>query len=113
LSAPPTATWHWCLGQRLTREGLMPADGGPPQLCLALVNLIQRLQHAPGAYVQPPPEDLDLADHEIVLATHSGPVGCHQDVTAAGFTARRARTTSGRLSVTTAQAGNGSTSLVQ
>jgi hypothetical protein len=51
----------------------MPADGGPPQLCLALVNLIQRLQYAPGAYVQPPPEDLDLADHEIVLATHSGP----------------------------------------
>lgn len=74
----------------------MPADGGPPQLCLALVNLIQRLQHAPGAYVQPPPEDLDLADHEIVLATHSGPVGCHQDVTAASFTAHPQQEEPGR-----------------
>jgi len=74
----------------------MPADGGPPQLCLALVNLIQRLQYAPGVYVQPPPEDLDLADHEIVLATHRGPVGCHQDVTAAGFTAHPQQEEPGR-----------------
>ena len=74
----------------------MPADGGPPQLCLALVNLIQRLQYAPGAYVQPPPEDLDLADHEIVVPTHSRPVGYHQDVTAAGFTAHPQQEEPGR-----------------
>jgi len=54
---------------------MMPADGGPPQLRLALENLIQRLHYSPGAYVQPPREDLDLADHEIVVPTHSGPVG--------------------------------------
>jgi len=40
---------------------MMPADSGPPQLRLALENRIQRLHYSPGAYVQPPREDLDLA----------------------------------------------------
>lgn len=59
--APSAAPWRRRLGPRFPREVMMPADGGPPQLRLALENRIQRLHYSPGAYVQPPREDLDLA----------------------------------------------------